>query len=626
MESKSELNVFAVSNIFQMNSRDKENEIYEFDRFRIEAAMHRLMKKRGNEIIPLSPKNFEFLLLLVRHKGQTLNKEMILDSLWRERFVEENNLTVRVSELRKALGEKRGQNKYIETVTGQGYRFIADVRSGADENSANNSSNKPFESLAVLPFINESGDLNLDYISEGMTESVINNLSQLPQIKVTSRNTVSRFKDDQTDLWKIGEQLDVQAVLIGRIHQGGDYLILSVELIDLDDSSQIWGARIQFQTSDLFETQEIVAKEVAAGLRLRLAENEKGLLSRRYTRSPEVYRLYLKGRYFWNQRNAAINRAIEYFQQAIEIEPNYAPAYAGLADCYISLFIEGTSSPQSAISKAEAAILKGLEIDYSLAEMHVSLANIRFFYNRNWAAAEREYQKGIELNPRYTQGRCWYGNLLTVTERFDEALAQIEIARSLDPLSTTVIKATARILYFARRYDEAVEKCREALEIDSSYALANGVIGSVYIEKGNFDAALREFEKVLQFTAGSYKLPAGEKLETFSEFQKKIFALESDPETIAHVGYTYAVAGKKREALEILAGLKYLYESRYTEPHSIALVCLGLGDKEQALEWLEKAYAQQSVILNFIKIYPLFNSLHSDARFQDLLRRIGFDS
>lgn len=609
-----------------MISLDKKPEFYEFDHFRLKVAARSLLENRSESVIPLSPKSFELLLLLVRSKGRILAKEMIYDQLWGGRFVEENNLTVRVSELRKALGEKRGENQYIVTIPRQGYRFIAKVRSGSDKDTGVKNADERFQSLAVLPFVNESDDPNLDYISDGITESVINNLSQLPQIKVISRNTVFRFKGNETDLSEIGDKLGVRTILIGRILKAADDLILSVELVDLADSSQIWGSRFQYQSSNLFKTQEAIANEVAAGLRLKLSENEKELLSRRYTQNSEVYHLYLKGRYFWNQRNViSINRAIEYFQQAVGIDPNYALAYAGLSDCHLSLFISGVSSPREAVRKAETTALKALEIDDSLGETHVSLANIRLFYNRNWSAAEKEYQRGIELNPRYVPGRCWYGNLLTVTERFDEALIQIEQARALDPLSTTVIKATGRILYFARRYDEAVEKCREALEIDPDYALANGLLGSVWIEKGEFNDALREFERVLQFTAGDYKLPAGETLETFSEFQKKIFSLESDPETIAHVGYIYAVMGKKREAEEILAGLKYLHQSRYTEPHSIAVVCVGLEDKEQALEWLEKAYAEQSVILNFLKIYPIFNSLHSDARFQDLLRRIGFD-
>jgi DNA-binding winged helix-turn-helix (wHTH) protein/Tfp pilus assembly protein PilF len=596
-------------------------EFYKFDHFCLDKAARRLLS--DDRVTPLPPKVFDILLLLIENSGQLLTKDWILNQVWADEFVEENNLTVRIAELRKILGESPGENIYIETVPRYGYRFVAKVRKVRDSNTETD--DKAITSLAILPLINESNVSNLDYVCDGITESLINNLSQLSQIRVLSRTTVFRYQGRESEIRAISQELEAQAVLVGRISEVNSNLIVSLELINARDESQMWGARYNYPLSNLFTLPDQIAKEISISLRLKLTIDEQKHLTKRHTQNAEAYLLYLKGRHFWNKRNVeGVKRAIEYFEQAIKNDSNYALAYAGLADCYTFLFCSGANSPLQVISKAEAAAIKGLEIDESLAETHTSLGHIRLFYNRNWSEAEKEFERGIELNPNYVPGRYWYANYLTILGRFDEALFQIKQAQWIDPLSLVLIKAEGKILYFAGQYDEAIKKCLEVLDMDPNYTLANAVLGTAYLQNQMYEEAIQEFQKVLQFTAGGYKLLKGEETQSFTKFQKQLFLLESDPETIAHIGYIYAITGKSNKAIEILEGLKYLSECRYIEPHTIALVYIGLGDKDQAFEWLEKSYEDQSMILTFLKIYPLFDSLRTDPRFEALLQRIGF--
>jgi TolB-like protein len=606
---------------------EEDTSFYEFSHFRLNVAGRRLMDNRNQSLVPLSPKSFDLLLLLVRNENSLVTKEMIFSRIWDERFVEENNLTVRVSELRKALGEKSGGEKYIETVSGSGYRFIAKVRKVYNSTSKSENNDEIFSSLAVLPFINETNDQSLEYLCDGITESVINNLSQLPGIRVIARNTVFRYKNQEFELQSIGQTLSVTAVLIGRIYEFSDKLMLSVELVNVSDQTQIWGASYNYRLSDTLILQEEVAKEVSERLKITLTGDESVNLSKRYTQNSEAYLLYLKGRYFWNKRSIKeINKAIKYFELTIEKEPTFALAYAGLADCFCMLFSYGALTASNAIPKAEAEVNKALEIDNFLAEPHTSLAWIRTFYNRNLAEAEKEFKRSIELNFNYAPAHYWYASHLIIMERFDEALFEIKQAQQIDPLSLINNRAEGRILYFSRQYDKAISKCLETLELDPNFAPVRGILGQAYLGKQMYKEALQEFKKSVKLTAKSYELPKFEDKQ-FSAFQKKIFSSESDPDAIAAIGYIYAITNKRDKAFEIIKGLEYLYKCMYIEPHLIALIYMGLGDLDQAFEWLEKSFSNQSLLFfSYLKVWPLFDGFRSDPRFEDLLRRIDLKS
>jgi TolB-like protein len=604
-----------------MFAEKKEIESYEFEQFRLEVAMRRLLG-RNNKVISLPPKSFDILLLLVQNSGELLTKDELMNKVWSEQIVEENNLTVRIAALRKALGESRGENVFIQTIPSLGYRFVAKVTKNIKTNIIEDKESPVY--LVVLPFLNESNDPNLDYICDGVTEGIINNLSQLEQIKVISRNTAFRYKEEDLNVRRVGQDLNVQVVLIGRLYKIEKQLVISTELINVEDESQIWGVQYSHSLTNLFELQGIIAKEVSTSLRLHLNLNDKERLTKRYTHDPEAYLSYLKGRYLWNKRSIKdINKAIEYFQEAVERDPNYGLAYTGLADCHILLTECGVLSAKDGILNAEQAVTKALEIDDSLAEAHTSLASIRGNYHRDWLIAESEYKLALKLNPNYVPARYRFASHLAKFERFDEALFHIRQVQKIDPLSPIVNKIKAKVLYLARRYDEAISIGLEILEVEPDFGPAHGILAGVYLEKQMYREALHQIQKLINFSAGDYKLPKNNSKKHSSQFEKQLIFSEADPEAIAICGYIYAITGKKHKALRIVEGLKEMSKIRYVEQSAIALVYTGLGDKDQAFEWLEKAYADSCVTITYLKVWSLFDSLRSDPRFDDLLERLG---
>jgi TolB-like protein len=373
--------------------------------------------------------------------------------VWPDVEVEENNLTGNIYALRRALAE----HQYIETVPRRGYRFTADVKkvrvedvklidsSGAETKVVIRESvsitRRAIDSLAVLPFVNAAADPDMEYLSDGITESIINNLSQLPALRVMARSTVFRYKGHESDPQDVGRDLGVRAILLGRVVQLRDRISVLAELVDVADGSQLWGAQYNRQFSDIFAIQEEIAQEISEKSRLRLTRIEKERLNQRYTENVEAYREYLKGRYFWNKRSAeGVRKAIEYFQQAIEMDPTYALAYVGLADSYASLayYLINPLPPREVMPKAKAAAMKSLEIDETLAEGHASLGAIKTYYDWDWPGAESEFQHALQLNPGYALAHYWYGVFLTAMERFEEGFAELRWAQELDPLSPII--------------------------------------------------------------------------------------------------------------------------------------------------------------------------------------------
>jgi TolB-like protein/Flp pilus assembly protein TadD len=455
------------------------------------------------------------------------------------------------------------------------------------------------ESIAVLPFVNQNHDADSEYLSDGVTESIINSLTQLPNLRVIARSSVFHYKGKESDPLTAGNELGVRAVLTGRITQRGDNLIISTELTDVRDNKQLWGEKYERKSSDLMSLQRDIAGQIANNLRLKLSGEEHNRMMKHYTENPEAYQLYLKGRFYWNQRTGeALKKSIEYFNQAIAKDPSYALAYSGMADSYLLLAPYSVSSPQESYPQAKAAAKRALEIDDTLGEAHISLAHALFFVDWNFPEAEKEYQRAIKLTPNYPTAHHWYGNTyLSRTGRHDEALAEMKRAEELDPLSLIIRADFAESYLFARRYDEGIEQLLKTIEMDQTFQYAHWQLGMVYEMKGSFPEAIAEYLKARQ--------------------------LYDDPYVLGLLGHAYAMSGKRDEALKTLNQLKNLAGRRYVPLYGFVMIYAGLGDKDQAFQWLEKSYQAHEPKLTRIKVEPLLDNLHSDPRFGDLVRRIG---
>jgi TolB-like protein/Flp pilus assembly protein TadD len=459
---------------------------------------------------------------------------------------------------------------------------------------------KTIDSLAVLPLINASRDPNLEYLSDGITESIINNLSQLPKLRVVPRSTVFRYKGKNVDPQEAGTELGVRAVFAGRIVQVRDAIVLKAELIDVAHQSQLWGEQYRHRNKDIFALEAEISEDLSEKLRLRLTGEEKKKLGKRYTENTEAYHLYLKGRYFTNKRTTDwIKKGIEHFQQAIDLDPNYALAYAGLADAYSFLASStGGYPPRETYPKAEAAALRALELDDLLGEAHSTLGFCRLLFDWDYAAAEREYKRAIELSPNYANAHDGYSFYLKATGQHEAAIRECKRAQELDPLSLFATLSLGWAYYFARDYDAALAQTRKVLEMDANFGFAHWHAGKVYLQKGQFNEAVVALRQALNLVGGT-------------------------PPFIAFLGHAYAKAGKLREARQLLTQLMRLSQKQYVSSYFLALISLGLGELDQTFAWLEQAYEERSGFLAFVGVEPMLDELRGDARFVDLLRRVG---
>jgi len=457
---------------------------------------------------------------------------------------------------------------------------------------------KGIDSLAVLPFANESRDQEAEYLSDGLTESLISRLSQLPGLRVMARSTVFRYKDKDMDPQAVGQALNVGAVLTGRVLQRGDALIIGMELVDVANGWQLWGEQYHRRLSDIVSVQAEISTEVSDRLRVKLSPTERKRLTALTTGSPEAYQAYVKGRYFWNRfTEDSMEKSVDFFKRAIDIDPSYALAYAGLADAYHEL--SGLHSPREIMPRAKAAAMKALELDPSLAEAHAALGWIIWRFDWDWSRTEKEFKRAIELNPNYALAHGMYGMFLDAMERFDESLAAHQRAQSLDPLSPIIDAGLGLRLYITRQHDSAIEHYRKILETDPNFALAHQRLGSAYVQKGMFEEAVAAFQKAV--------------------------GVAGVPWQMASLGYVYALSGKTDEARKVLAELRDLAGQRYVPPCHIAGVYVGLGEHDQALQCLERAYEERDGILVYLKVEQRFDPLRDDPRFQDLMRRVGFE-
>jgi len=472
-------------------------------------------------------------------------------------------------------------------------------RRDTPKDAANRSS---IGAIAVLPFVNSNGDQNSEYLSDGMTESIINSLSQLPRLRVMARATVFRYKGQQVDPENAGRELKVDAVLTGRVLQQNDNLIVQADLVNVADGSQIWGEHYTRKAVDVFAIQDEIAKQITDRLRLRLTGDEQKLVTKHYTENADAYDLYLKGRYFWGKgTEEGFEKSIEYYQQSIALDQNYALAYVGLASSYSSLGgVLGFRAPAETFPRSKELLMKALELDESMAELHSGLANYALNYEWNWPEAERRYKRAIELNPNVGHAHSGYGTYLEALGRFDEAVKERQLAQKLDPLSPFAAADVGYPLYYSRNYDAAIEWYRKGLELDPKFYWPHLWIGQAYLQKGLLKEAIDEITQAIQLSGG-------------------------DTRAKATLGHAYGISGRREEALKVLNELQDLSRKRYVSPYYIALVYVGLGDKQQAITLLQKAQDEHQPYLILMKVEPVFDSLHSEPGFVAIERSVGLE-
>jgi eukaryotic-like serine/threonine-protein kinase len=455
------------------------------------------------------------------------------------------------------------------------------------------------ESIAVMPFVNESGNADVEYLSDGMTETLINSLSQIPNLSVKARSSVFRYKGKEIDPKQIASELGVQAILTGRVDQRGGQLTLSLELIDGQTENTIWGNKYERKASDLVTLQSEVARDVSSKLKSKLSGAEVAKVEKSYTANPEAYQLYLKGRFAWNKRTTvSLRQAAEFFKQAIEKDPNYALAYSGLAETYVLFSSYSVSSSSDSMPQAKAAAIRAMELDDLLAEPHAALGAYLSEYEWDLVGSEKEYRRAIELDPNYATAHQWLaGDVLAPSKRFDEALAEFRRAEELDPLSPIIGTNLGDTLVKVRRYDEAITQYKRTLSLDPNFAYAHEALGFVYGLKGMYPEAIAETRKYLELTP--------------------------DPNGNGYLGLWLGKSGGRDEAIKLLDQLKKDSTQQYVESFSFALIYIGLNEKDQALNWLEKAVADRAPTTINFGVLPELDELRDEPRFKEMLKRLN---
>ena len=640
----------------------QEKHFYQFGPFRLDPWKRRLI--RGDELISLTPKAFDTLLALVQQSGKTIEKDDLMKAVWPGVVVEENNLNQNITALRKSLGDSRQESNYIATIPGLGYRFVADVtRVDVPTESETESSPRPAQtesiptpvvtservslpaiqpalnrritlfhlvlailallavaavvfalwkkdkevpsplitSIAVLPLENLSGDPEQEYFADGMTDTLIGDLAKIEELRVISRTSSMHYKGTKKSLPQIANELKVDAVVEGTVQRMGERIRVSAQLIHGSTDRHLWAEIYERDVRNVFDLQNEIARAIAAQVKIKMSQADQVRLAPRRPVNPKAFDDYLQGRYlYWNKRTEEnLNKAVGYFQSAIQADVSYAPAYAALADCYNSMGTVqvGAFPPIEGRTRAEEAAVKALELDPTSAEAHTALGYAKHF-NWSWDAAEQEFKRAIELNPNYANAYNLYAGYMISRGRVDEAIAASNRARELDPLSLAISVQKGFILENARRSDEAIEQLRGVITLDQNHYQAYWMLGHTYACSGRFDEGVEAAQKAVELSGRA-------------------------PGALGILGFAYGLAGRKTEATKVLNELLDLNNRRYVTPAAIAWVYIGLGDKDHAFEWLEKAYQERSNFIAYLSVVPLADSLRSDSRFSDLLRRVG---
>jgi TolB-like protein/DNA-binding winged helix-turn-helix (wHTH) protein/Tfp pilus assembly protein PilF len=601
---------------------------------------------------------FEVLAMLLESPGQLVTREELRARLWpTDTFVDfDHGLNAAVNKLRDALSDSAEKPTYVETLPRRGYRFISALvlpdsqglklavpempaspespgviaesqipsrhrhrrvfvtalvlvvilavvfgfdLGGVRHRLVGEPSVPRIHSIAVLPLENLSKDPEQEYFADGMTDELITNLAQVSALRVISRTSAMQYKGTKKSLSEIARELRVDAVVEGTVMRAGDRVRITAQLIEASTDHHLWAASYDRDLQNVLSMQEEVTRAIVSEVRVKLTAQEQVRLASMHPINPEAFQLWLKGRYYWYKLNPeGLQKAIEYFQQALKKDPAYAPAYAGLADSYNLLAFFNVFPPREVMPKAKAAAVKALELDDNLAEAHVSLGWAGFTYDLDWPAAGKHFDRAILLNPAYPLAHSYYSLYLTALGRSEEGLTEAKRALDLDPVSPAILHYVVVQLYLARRFDEAIEQCRKTLELDPSFTPVHGTLAEVYSAKGMYREALAEYEEFSALSGGS-------------------------PRSTAFVGYAHARLGQRSQAFRVLDQLRAASKQRYVPALSFAIVYVGLGEKEQAFLWLEKAYDERTNSLAYLKVQATWDPLRSDPRFADLVRRIG---
>jgi DNA-binding winged helix-turn-helix (wHTH) protein/TolB-like protein/tetratricopeptide (TPR) repeat protein len=633
--------------------------LYQFGSFRLDPAERLLFC--DEQVVPLTPKAFDMLVFLVERSGHLLEKGELMRALWPGSFVEEGNLCVTVSLLRKVLGDDRGHQKYIETVSKRGYRFVANVNQieemasssePAVENQTDNpqtvegrdsrrpwrisktklawraltvsgifcitllsvahvirvrggsvarsEKRAPFKSLAVLPFQIIGQNIKDEYVGIAMADALITKLGAMGQFITRPTSAVQKYVTTPADSRSAGLEQAVDAVLEGRMQREGDNVRLTVQLIRVQDGLQLWADSFDEKFTDVFALEDGFSDRVVRSIRLRLTGEETGQVTKISTRSNDAYQAYIRGRYFWNKRTEkALIKGLQYFREAVRLDPKFAEAHAGVADSYALLGLYGLLPPNQAFPPAEDAAKKALNIDHDLAEAHATLGFVYFYYDWNGVAAEREFRLALASNPNYAMAHSWNGQNLAAMQRFSEAVTETKLAQQQDPLSLIVSSNAGQVLSLAGKPTWAIETLSKALEIDPNFPRLHFRLGNAYEEEGMVEKAIPEFEQAVRLSGG-------------------------DSSYEGSLGHAYAVAGKVEKARAILDLLKKRARQQYVPAYSVAVVYEGLQDRENAFRWLEKAYTDRSASMALLKVDPVLERLRSDSRFAELAGRVNF--
>ena len=582
--------------------RDTRPKVYEFGGFRLESIQRRLLYR--GKAVPLKPKVLDLLQFLVERRGELIVKEDLMKEIWPDTIVEENNITVSMSMLRKILGEDRENPKFIETVPRRGYRFVAEVVETIEIPLKDTTERliepqeEPIDSLAVLPMEGAGHDFSSEYLSDGITESIINMLSRIPKLRVLACSTVFRFKGKDTDPQQVGTLLNVKAVMMIRVIRLEEKLIIRSQLVKVSDGSQLWGEQYCRDPSDILAIQEEIAKAITESLKFKLTRYDKISLTKQSTYSVEAYNLYLRGRYFWNKFSKQwVLKAIKVFEEAIAIDSNYALAYCGLADAYFRLS-NVHFPPRVALPIAKENALRAVEIDENLAEAHSSLGLVKVYYDHDWNGAESEFRKALRLNPDLVSAHQRFGSYLTFMGRFEESIRHYEIARDLDPLSLQINMNLATTYYLRGEYDRAIKHLTMTCELDPNFIPTHFVLGSVYVQQGRLQEAIEEFKFCYQLDEEAYL-------------------------ALGFMGYAHALANQRAEAETLLDVLQEISQRKYVSPYSMLLIHLGLGQQERVFELLEQLYEERNDFLVWLKVSPELKSVRNEARFKNLMRNLG---
>jgi len=614
------------------------------------------LRKHGVKV-KLQDQPCKVLQILLEKPGQIVTRDELRARVWSANtFVEfDQGLYSAMARLRDALGDSSDSPRFIETLARRGYRFVAPVTESAPltENAGiaepdlrveqgisktenrvrrflisvlagllggalllgvylgfdiggargwlRRYSNRPIRSIAVLPLENLSGDPGQDYFADGMTDELITNLAQLRSVRVISRTSIMQYKGTKKTLPQIGRELNVDAVLEGSVVRSGDRVRITAQLVDAATDQHLWAASYDRELRDVLIWQSQAAQDIASEVRIKLTSAEQGHIGRAHSVNSEAFEAYLKGRYHWNKRSKdGLRKAEQYFQEAIQKDPNYAPAYAGLADTYILFANFNIAAPGRAYPRAKEMASKAIQIDGTLAEAHTSLATLKAIYDWDWSGAEQEFRRAIELNPSYATAHHWYAeDFLIRMGRQAEALAEIEQARQLDPLSLQINAVQGRILSLSNQNDKAIEQGRRALDLDPGWSAGHWWLGLAYEQRRRYPEAIAEFQKAISLSAGN---------STF----------------LTALGHAYAVSGQKTDAAKILQQLQKLPPSRsLVSAFDIALLHVGLGHNDQAFRWLGKACDERDYWIGTLAVEPRLEPLRSDHRFGELLRRLG---